>query len=178
MKIYEQHTQENAIACLDYVIEKFPFRLHTIRTDNGHEFQVKFHWHVLDLGLEHVYIKPRTPRLNGKVERSHSTDQQEFYELLSYTDDVDRNAKLMEWESCYNHHRPHGAFQGKTPYEILREKLQLQATSTEVPHVTHKAPAKEVAYALEFNFTYGSQNSVYCRLFMPRALAYRTLRAL
>ena len=46
----------------------------------------------------HVYIKPRTPRLNGKVERSHRTDKQEFYQLLTYTGDVNLDAKLAEWE--------------------------------------------------------------------------------
>ena len=76
LKIYEKHTQQNAIHFIDYVVEKFPFRIQTIRTDNGHEFKAKFHWHVEDLGMRHAYIKPRTPRLNGKVERSHKTDQQ------------------------------------------------------------------------------------------------------
>jgi len=89
LKIYEKHTQENAISFMDYVVGKFPLRIHTIRADNGHEIQVKFHRHLLDLGMDHVYIKPRTPRLNWKVERSHSTDEQEFYQLLSYKDDVD-----------------------------------------------------------------------------------------
>jgi hypothetical protein len=51
---------------LDYVVERFPFRIHTVRTDNGHEFQAKFQWHVEDLGMRHVYIKSRTARLNGK----------------------------------------------------------------------------------------------------------------
>ena len=71
--------------------EKFPFRIHTVRTDRGHEWQAQFHWHVEDKGIRHVYIKPRTPQLNGKVERSHRTDQEEFYQLLTYTDDVDLN---------------------------------------------------------------------------------------
>jgi len=75
LKIYRRHTQSNAIKFVDYVIAKFPFRIHTIRTDNGHEFQVRFHWHVEDLGMRHVYIKPRRPRLNGKVERSHGSDE-------------------------------------------------------------------------------------------------------
>jgi transposase InsO family protein len=70
------------------VVKKFPFRIRTIRTDRGHEFQALFHWHVADLGMEHVYIKPRTPQLNGKVERSHRTDKDEFYQLLTYRDDV------------------------------------------------------------------------------------------
>ena len=57
------------------------------------------------------------------MERSHRTDKQEFYRLLTYTGDVDLNEKLVEWENCYNYQRPRGALQGKTPYETLREKL-------------------------------------------------------
>jgi len=41
----------------------------------------------------------------------------------SYKGDVDLEAKLDEWERFYNFHRPHGAFNGKTPYEALRETL-------------------------------------------------------
>ena len=124
LKVYRRHTQQNAIAFVDYVVQKFPFRIHTVRTDRGHEFQALFHWHLADQGIRHVYIKARTPQLNGKVERSHRTDQQEFYQLLSYTDDVDLAQRLAEWENFYNYHRPHGAFAGKTPYEALRERLQ------------------------------------------------------
>jgi transposase InsO family protein len=124
LKVYKRHTQKNAINFVNYVIKKFPFRIHTIRTDNGHEFQSRFHWHVEDLGIRHVYIKPGTPRLNGKVERSHRTDDIEFYQLLSYTGDIDLNKKLTRWEKFYNFTRPHTAGKGKTPYEVLREKLR------------------------------------------------------
>jgi len=57
------------------------------------------------------------------VERSHRSDQEEFYQLLSYKDDIDLETKFEEWEDFYNFNRPHGAFNGKTPYEALREKL-------------------------------------------------------
>ena len=123
LRIYPRHTQENAIRFVNYVIEQFPFRLHTIRTDNGHEFQAKFHWHLKDLGINHWYIKPATPRLNGKVERSHLTDKLEFYQLIDYKGDVDLAKKLRDWEAFYNFLRPHAALNGKTPYERLREKL-------------------------------------------------------
>ncbi len=123
LKIYDRHTQTNAIDFVDHVIEKFPFRIKEIRTDNGHEFQAKFHWRVEDKGIRHAYIKKGTPQLNGKVERSHRSDQEEFYQLLSYKDDIDLETKLKEWEIFYNFNRPHGAFNGKTPYEALREKL-------------------------------------------------------
>ena len=95
LQIFPKHDQNSAIKFIEYVVEKFPFRIHTIRTDRGHEFQARFHWYVEDIGIQHVYIKPRTPQLNGKVERSHRTDQMEFYQLLTYTDDVDLNTKLQ-----------------------------------------------------------------------------------
>jgi transposase InsO family protein len=88
---------------------------HPVRTDRGHKFQAQFHWHVEDKGMRHVYIKQQTPQLNGKVERSHRSDREEFYQLLTYTDDVDLNKKLAELERFYNNGRPHGAFNGKTP---------------------------------------------------------------
>ncbi len=123
LKIYSLHNQKCAIEFVEYVRSKFPFRIHTIQTDNGHEFQALFHWHCEDIGIRHVYIKKASPHLNGKVERSHLTDQQEFYQLLEYTDDIDIQKKLKEWETFYNFHRPNAALKGKTPYEVLKEKL-------------------------------------------------------
>ena len=123
LRIYERHNQQSAIDFLDYVVERFPFRIHTVRTDNGHECQAQFHWHCEDLGMHHVFIRPASPNLNGKVERSHLTDQREFYQLLDYTGDVDLRAKLAVWEEFYNLQRPHTALGGRTPYEVLREKL-------------------------------------------------------
>jgi len=108
---------------MDYVTEKFPFRISAVRTDRGHEFQARFHWHVEDQGIRHLYIKPRTPQLNGKVERSHRTDQTEFYQLLTYTGDVDLNSKLKTWANFYNYDRPHISHSGKTPYEVMRSLL-------------------------------------------------------
>jgi len=43
LKVYLRHTQANAIDFIDYVVKKFPFRIRTIRTDRGHEFQALFH---------------------------------------------------------------------------------------------------------------------------------------
>ena len=98
------------------------------QTDNGAEFQSHFDWHLRDQGITHVYIRPACPRLNGKVERSHRVDDEEFYQLLGDEPPqnlTDYNAKLREWENYYNYHRPHGALNGQTPYERLREKMEL-----------------------------------------------------
>jgi transposase InsO family protein len=127
LRIYPQLNQQTAIQFLDYILERLPFRVEVIQTDNGVEFGASFHWHVLDNGIGHVYIKPRTPRLNGKVERSHRIDAEEFYRLLHgvVIDDTKLfNDKLREWEDFYNYHRPHGSLDGQTPYERLKQRTQ------------------------------------------------------
>ena len=125
LRIYERLNQKTAIQFLDYVLEKLPFRVERIQTDNGAEFQSAFHYHVLDRGIGHVYIRPATPRLNGKVERSHRIDADEFYRMLDgvVIDDAGVfNERLREWEDFYNFNRPHGGLGGQTPYERLRLK--------------------------------------------------------
>ena len=112
LKIYNKHNQQSSIDFLNYVVDKFPFRIKMIRTDNGHEFQTMFHWYASELGLIHVYIKPASPNLNGKVERCHLTDKREFYQLLDYKGDVDLRQKLAQWEDYYNFLRPHAAHAG------------------------------------------------------------------
>jgi transposase InsO family protein len=93
---------ESAISFVDEVIRRLPFRVLVIQTDNGAEFQSNFHWHLEERDIRHVYIRPRTPRLYGKVERSHRVDDQEFYQLLDKDgigDDIHLfNDKLQEWE--------------------------------------------------------------------------------
>jgi transposase InsO family protein len=128
LKVYDACNQRTAIRFIDDVRRRLPFRIHVVQTDNGAEFQSQFHWHVEGLDIRHVYIRPRTPHLNGKVERSHRVDDQEFYQLLDkdgITDDIHLfNEKLREWEDYYNYHRPHGGLDGQTPYERLIAKTR------------------------------------------------------
>ncbi len=134
LKIYDRCNQRTATQFIDEVVRRLPFRVHVIQTDNGAEFQSSFHWHVQALDIRHVYIRPRTPHLNGKVERSHRVDAQEFYQLLDQdgiTDDIHLfNDKLREWEDYYNYHRPHGGLDGQTPYERLVAKTRAGVSPT------------------------------------------------
>ncbi|WP_218177735.1 DDE-type integrase/transposase/recombinase [Amycolatopsis australiensis] len=77
LRIYPRSDQKTAIQFTDYVLSGLPFQVEKIQTGNGAEFQSAFHWHLLDHGIGHVYIRPATPRLNGKVERSHRIDAEE-----------------------------------------------------------------------------------------------------
>jgi transposase InsO family protein len=125
LRIYPRNDQQTAIQFVDYVLQRLPFTVEKVQTDNGAEFQSTFHWHLLDRGIGHVYIRPATPRLNGKVERSHRIDNEEFYRQLDgvLIDDAKVfNAKIKEWEDYYNFERPHGGLGGQTPYERLMQK--------------------------------------------------------
>ena len=130
LKVYDACNQRTAIRFIDEVLNRLPFRVLVVQTDNGAEFQSEFHWHLESQDIRHVYIRPRTPRLNGKVERSHRVDDQEFYQLLDQkgiSDDIHLfNEKLREWEDYYNYHRPHGALSGQTPYERLLAKTRAE----------------------------------------------------
>jgi transposase InsO family protein len=128
LKVYDACNQGTAIRFFDEVRRRLPFRVHVVQTDNGAEFQSHFRWRLEALDIRHVYIRPRAPHLNGKVERSHRIDDQEFYQLLDkdgISDDIHLfNEKLREWEDYYNYHRPHGALDGQTPYERLMAKMR------------------------------------------------------
>jgi len=132
LKVYDACNQRTAILFIDEVIRRLPFRVQVVQTDNGAEFQSQFHWHLEGRDIRHVYIRPRTPRLNGKVERSHRVDDQEFYQLLDkdgISDDIHLfNEKLREWEDYYNYHRPHGALAGQTPYERLLARTRAEVS--------------------------------------------------
>ena len=144
LRIYDQLNQKTAIQFADYLLDKLPFRVEAIQTDNGSEFQSAFHWHLMDRGIRHIYIKPATPRLNGKVERSHRIDAEEFYRQLKgvLIDDAQLfNDRLQEWQDFYNYHRPHGSLGGQTPYERLLQKTTEPAPEVNDLPQLHMVPA-------------------------------------
>jgi len=133
LKIYDACNQTSAIRFVGEVLRRLPFLVLLIHTDNGAEFQSRFHWRLEEHDIRHVHIRPRAPHLNGKVERSHRVDDQEFYQLLDKDGIADNihlfNDKLREWEDYYNYHRPHGALDGQTPYERLMAKKTAASVS-------------------------------------------------
>ena len=89
------YLEQSSYSTIDFVkraIVYFGYKPKIIQTDNGAEFThiaKTDRIHPLDalcksLNIEHKLIKPRTPRHNGKVERSHRNDQNRFYNHLSF----------------------------------------------------------------------------------------------
>jgi hypothetical protein len=59
--------QKTAITFIDHTLPTLPFAVERVQTDNGSKFGTSFHRQLLDTGIDHVKIKPPTPRLNGKA---------------------------------------------------------------------------------------------------------------
>ena len=108
----EQSTSASA-EFVDIVIKKFPFKVECIQTDNGFEFTNRLHAYetkrktmferkLEELGIKHKLIKPKTPRHNGKVERSHRKDQERFYYNKIFCSFEDFKNRLKYWERVYN----------------------------------------------------------------------------
>lgn len=97
-----------------------------IQTDNGPEFQSGFVGYLNKIDIKHQYTWIHTPDQNGCVERSHRTDEEEFYQEtdIDYTDLEDINNKLAIWLNHYNTKRLHFALNFDTPIEYL-EKHQV-----------------------------------------------------
>lgn len=89
---YKEQSSYSTIDFVKRAIVYFGYQPLTIQTDNGTEFTYTTKTdriHPLDvllndLNITHQLIRPRTPRHNGKVERSHRNDQNRFYNFLSF----------------------------------------------------------------------------------------------
>ena len=89
---YKEHSSYSTLDFLKRAIIYFGYKPKILQTDNGYEFTYTRRTdrvHPLDrlcdeLDIHHKLIRPRTPRHNGKVERSHRNDQQRFYSFLSF----------------------------------------------------------------------------------------------
>jgi len=104
--------------------EKLPFAIQEIQTDHRSEFATPFTWHLNDLGITHRRIYPGCPKQNGKVERSHRTDEEEFYRKYQFADAGELENRVNEWEKEYNVDRPHMGLNGLTPAEKLHKILK------------------------------------------------------
>jgi transposase InsO family protein len=75
-------------------------------------------------GIRHRLIQPRTPQLNGKVERSHRIDNERFYSRFTFSSEHAHDHALKTlWMPEYNELRPHGTLGGKTPMDFLKQRL-------------------------------------------------------
>jgi len=112
--------QSTAIEALKEAQRQLPFEITMIQTDNGLEFQKKFRQQCYHLGIQHRYIRVRSPRHNGFVERLHRTIDDEFWWEQDLEEPVSiLNEKLKIYLTYYLTERVHLGLGGKTPEEAL-----------------------------------------------------------
>ncbi len=107
-----EHSTYASVEFLKVIIKKFKYKIECIQTDNGSEFtnrlttyrdkKTMFEKALREQGIEHKLIRPKTPRHNGKVERSHRKDQERFYYNKVFCSFEDFKNRLKYWEKEYN----------------------------------------------------------------------------
>lgn len=82
---------------------------------------------IADLsGIKLFVLPPRSPKLNGQVERANRTHTEEFYEVTDCDFELaPLNLELRRWEFTYNTIRPHQALGYLTPHEFLMQNYSI-----------------------------------------------------
>lgn len=138
LKIYDDFSNFSSVSFLRELIKKAPFRIEAIKTDNGSYFTNRYTGynkstdplnpkiHMFDLECQkhniiHYLIDPGKPQQNGKVERSHRSDQESFYDKIDFSTITLEELKyqLRIWNNYYNN-LEHCGLNGSTPNEALK----------------------------------------------------------
>lgn len=119
---YKHGNSSAAEHFLRHALPRMGFLIRAIQIDGGAEFKAHFERACQTLGIALFVLPPRSPRLNGKVERAHRTHQEEFYDLVEVPEDlVLHNTLLRQHEAVYNELRPHQALGYLTPNEFVAQ---------------------------------------------------------
>ena len=123
LRLYRRLHHGSSLAFLAELRRAFPFAIKRLQCDHGREFSFAFVLAVEAAGIRHWYIRPRRPQQNGKVERSHRIDQEEFWGRHRFDSFEAAAGALRGWETRYNYERFSLALQGRTPAEKLAAVL-------------------------------------------------------
>jgi len=136
LKVYDNYSNSNSIDFLEELIRIASFKIRSIKTDNGSNFTNRYtgyskssdpinpRLHPLDIACQkyniiHYLIDPGKPAQNGKVERSHRTDQEMFYDRNKFKTLKELKEKIRTWNEEYNN-MEHCGLNGKTPNQMLK----------------------------------------------------------
>lgn len=135
LNAYPFISNDYAVQFLKELMLVAPFKIKSVKTDNGSIFTNRYLGYAMskdllnirlhdfdvlckELDIPHYLIDPGKPAQNGKVERSHRTDQQTFYDKLEFKSFEELKYKLKLWNMFYNDTK-HCALGGKTPNQAL-----------------------------------------------------------
>jgi transposase InsO family protein len=135
--VYTRATANTAALFLDDLQARTPFPVKAIQVDGGSEFKAEFEAACQERGIRLFVLPPRSPKLNGCVERGNRTHREEFYEVY----DLDWTVKglrpdLLNWEVVYNTIRPHQSLGYLTPQQYITQWRSARAGKEVVPSIT------------------------------------------
>lgn len=135
LEVHTRATSTLAAQFLGTMRRRFPFPIRAVQVDGGSEFQAAFETACRDFGIRLFVLPPRSPKLNGHVERAQRTHTEEFYELYDGELEIaPLNRQLLNWERLYDTIRPHQSLDGRTPAEYL-EQCHPELVSSKLSHM-------------------------------------------
>jgi transposase InsO family protein len=121
--VIQAHTRATAFTAtqfLDTLLHRMPFPIRALQVDGGSEFAAEFEAACQQRGLRLFVLPPRSPKLNGAVERANRTHTEEFYQVTLCSLEMKKlNRELRQWEKIYNTVRPHQSLGYLTPQQFL-----------------------------------------------------------
>jgi transposase InsO family protein len=106
---------------LDAILAQCPFPVRALQVDGGSEFMAEFEAAAMHHGIHLAVLAPRSPELNGRVERINGTWRRELYAVADLPSSLQAlRPHVMRFRTLYNHVRPHQALGYLTPAEYLR----------------------------------------------------------
>jgi len=137
---FESANSKNTVKFIKELEEVYPRKngIITVQTDNGSEYLGAFDQHLKTKHIKHLFIYPRCPRINGYVERSNRTLQEEFLNNhlnLLATNTKAFNSKLTDYLIWYNTKRVHKGLNNLSPIDFL-----LKYYPESQMYVTHTFP--------------------------------------
>ena len=127
LSVHSRATATTGARFLDVLESRMPFPVKAIQVDGGSEFEAIFEEECQKRGIRLFVLPPRSPKLNGGVERAHRTHTEEFYEVTESSFDIaELRSALLEWEKIYDTVRPHQALGYMTPLKFLEHWKEKQ----------------------------------------------------
>ena len=120
--LFPRKTAANTLAFLTQVRAAMPFPIQRLQTDRGQEFFAdKVQNQLRAWRIKFRPTRPRSPHLNGKVERVQRTALDEFWSEADLADPA-LPAQFASWQAFYNTARPHSSLGRHSPAERLAER--------------------------------------------------------
>lgn len=129
-EVHTRATANLAASFLARLMVQAPFPIRAVQVDGGSEFMSDFEEVCERLGVKLFVLPPRSPKLNGHVERMQRTFRDEFYTRPLPSQIPELQRELDAYLDHYNRRRPHRALGGLAPLEYLA-RIRGEAVPTE-----------------------------------------------